>query len=210
MGGQKVAHCNSPQYAYRHPASTLKTLLKLLLNSNYVTISKLTNTLKSMDIAVGKSTVSDLLSYIENSYFMNELLIYNQGVVNQLQYPRKIYFIDTGFMTALSTKFSRNMGRLLENAVFHKLVKESGALYYCKDSNENEVDFAVLNGGKTTALYQVCFDLTEAETQKREARSLVKAGTALGCKDLYLLTLERNNKVKLPEEIRVIPMAEFL
>lgn len=189
--------------------TALKTLLKLLLNSNYITISKLANSLKSMSIPVGKSTIDNYLSYIESSYFMNELYIYNQAVINQLQYPRKIYFIDTGFMTALSTKFSKNMGRLFENIVFHKLAKESETIHYYKDDKGNEVDFAILSGGKTTALYQVCFDLTDEETQSREVRSLIKAGTTLNCQNLNLLTLEKPNGLKLPQEVKVISATDF-
>jgi len=189
--------------------TALKTLLKLLLNSNYITISKLANSLKSMSIPVGKSTIDNYLSYIESSYFMNELYIYNQAVINQLQYPRKIYFIDTGFMTALSTKFSKNMRRLFENIVFHKLAKESETIHYYKDDKGNEVDFAILSGGKTTALYQVCFDLTDEETQSREVRSLIKAGTTLNCQNLNLLTLEKPNGLKLPQEVKVISATDF-
>ena len=189
--------------------AALKTLLKLLLNSSYITISKLANSLKSMNIPVGKSTINNYLSYIESSYFMNELYIYNQAVINQLQYPRKVYFVDTGFMTALSTKFSKNMGRLFENTVFHKLARENETIHYYKDDKGNEVDFAILNEGKTTALYQVCFDLTDEETRSREVRALIKAGTTLNCQNLNLLALEKPD-VKIPQEITVISAAEFL
>ncbi len=189
--------------------AALRTLLKLLLNSSYITISKLANTLKSMSIPVGKSTIVNYLSYIESSYFMNELYIYSPVIINQLQYPRKIYFIDTGFMTALSTKFSKNMGRLFENIAFHKLEKENETIYYYKDDKGNEVDFAILSDGKTTALYQACFDLTDEETQNREVKSLIKAGITLNCQNLNLLTLEKLDVLKLPQEIKVISAAEF-
>ena len=189
--------------------AALKTLLKLLLNSSYITISKLANSLKSMNIPVGKSTINNYLSYIESSYFMNELYIYNQAVINQLQYPRKVYFVDTGFMTALSTKFSKNMGRLFENTVFHKLARENETIHYYKDDKGNEVDFAILNEGKTTALYQVCFDLTDEETRNREVRALIKAGTTLNCQNLNLLALEKPD-VKIPQEIKAVSAPEFL
>lgn len=196
--------------------TALKTLLKLLLNSSYITISKLANSLKSMSIPIGKSTVNNYLSYIESSYFMSELYIYSPAVINQLQYPRKVYFVDTGFMTALSTKFSKNMGRLFENTVFHKLVRENllaqtgETIHYYKDDKGSEVDFAILSQGKTTALYQVCFDLTDEETQSREVKSLIKAGTTLNCKNLNLITLEKPNALKLLQEIKVISAPEFL
>lgn len=190
--------------------TALRTLLKLLLNSSYITISKLANSLKSISIPVGKSTIHNYLSYIESSYFMNELYIYNPAVINQLQYPRKVYFIDTGFMTALSTKFSKNMGRLFENIVFHTLAKKFETMYYYRDDKGYEVDFAILSEGKTTALYQVCIDLTDEETQRREVKSLIKAGTTLHCQNLNLLTLEKSDICKLPQEINIISASEFL
>jgi len=190
--------------------AALRTLLKLLLNSSYITISKLHNSLKSMGIPVGKSTVDNYLSYIETSYFMKELYIHNPAIIKQMQYPRKVYFIDTGFITAMSTKFSKNMGRLFENLMFHKLARDNETMYYYKDDKGNEVDFAILEGGETTALYQVCFDLTEEETRAREIRSLIKAGATLNCSNLYLVSLEKPVAVEFPREIKVITAAEFL
>ncbi|MDD5370275.1 MAG: hypothetical protein PHQ40_14425, partial [Anaerolineaceae bacterium] len=76
--------------------------------------------------------------------------------------------------------------------------------------NDNEVDFAILSEGKTTALYQVCFDLTDQETRIREIRSLIKAGKNLNCQNLNLITLEKPDMDKLPPEITVISAAEFL
>jgi hypothetical protein len=189
--------------------TALRVLLKLLLNSNYITISKLTNSLKSMNIPVGKSTINNYLSYIESSYFMNELFIYNSAVINQLQYPRKVYFVDNGFLSALSTKLSKNMGRLFENIVFHKLASENEMIHYYKDDKGNEVDFAILSEGKITALYQACFDLTDEETRGREVRALIKAGSYLNCQNLNLLTLEKTEAYNLPQEIKVLIANSF-
>lgn len=188
----------------------LRTLLKLLLNSSYITISKLHNSLKSMGIAVGKSTVDNYLSYIETSYFMEQVCIYNRSVKNQLQYPRKVYFVDTGLMTALSTKFSKNSGRLFENLAFHKLKQKYETIHYWRDGRGNEVDFAITDEGKTAVLYQVCFDLSDEETRSREIRSLIKAGKALSCENLNILTLEIPGKIKFPREVKIISAAEFL
>lgn len=187
----------------------LKTVLKLLLNSTYITISKLHNSLKSLGIPVGKSTVDNYLTYIETAYFMNELYLYKPAVINQLMYPRKIYFIDTGFMTALSTNFSQNTGRLLENLVFNQLARKQETIYYYKDDSGGEVDFVIMDDGKTKALYQVCFDLTDEETRRREVKSLLKAGKTLNCQNLTLLTLEKPEIGELPQEIKVITAAEF-
>jgi len=55
----------------------------------------------------------------------------------------------------------------------------------------------------------VCFDLTDEETQSREVRSLIKAGTTLNCQNLNLLTLEKPNGLKLPQEVKVISATDF-
>lgn len=189
----------------------LRTLLKLLLNSSYITISKLFNSFKSMNLPIGKATIDNYLSYIETSYFMKELFIFNRVIINQLQYPRKVYFVDTGFMTALSTKFSKNTGRLFENMVFNKLSQMHETLYYYRgDTTDNEVDFAVLENGKTAALYQVSADLADEETRNREVKSLLKAGKNLHCSKLYLVTMDRNNTAALPKEIEIITPEKIL
>jgi uncharacterized protein len=187
----------------------LRILLKLLLNSSYITISKLHNSLKSLGVAVGKSTIDNYLAYIKTAYFLDELYIYHQAVKNQLLYPRKVYFVDTGLMTALSTKFSKNMGRLLENWLFHKLADKGEAMYYYKDDRGNEVDFVVMAEGKARALYQVCWDVTDEDTRQREVIGLVKAGVALKCDDLNLVIREAGGKKMLPGGIKVVPALEL-
>ena len=188
----------------------LRTLLKLLLNSTYITISKLHNSVKSLGIAVGKSTINAYLSYIETSYFMSQLYIHSPKAVNQLLYPRKVYFVDTGFMTALSTQFSKNMGRLFENVIYHKLAQTNHTIHYYKDSQGNEVDFSILQDGKVIALYQACIDMTDEGTREREIKSLIKAGKALRCQNLNLVTLDKADARGLPREINFISAAEFL
>ena len=189
--------------------AALKTVLKLLLNSTYITISKLHHSLKSLGLAVGKSTVDRYLAYIETAYFMKELYIYKPGVINQLMHPRKVYFVDTGFMTALSAKFSKNSGRLLENLAFNQLSRLHESIYYYKDDSGGEVDFVIMAEGKTQALYQACFDLSDEDTRRREVKSLLKAGKMLQCRNLSILTLEKPEIKDLPKEIKVISAAEF-
>ncbi len=188
--------------------TALRTILKLLLNSSYITISKLHRSLKSMGIPVGKATVDNYLSYIETSYFMEELFIFNRSVKNQLQYPRKIYFVDTGFMTALSTKFSKNTGRLFENVVYGRLSQMHEIIHYFRDDSGNEVDFVILEDGKVQALYQICSDLSDEETRKREVKSLLKAGATLGCSNLYLVTLDRVT-ASIPKEIKIVTAENY-
>jgi len=162
-----------------------------------------------MSIPVGKTTVDNYISYIESSYFMKELYFHSPNILNQLNYPRKLYFVDTGFLTALSTKFSKNMGRLFENKVFHKLTQMYETLYYYKDEKDNEIDFTVLEDGKVTALYQVCYDLADEETQVRELKTFIKAGEALNCSNFNLITLEKSKEFTASKGVNLITASEF-
>jgi predicted AAA+ superfamily ATPase len=186
----------------------IKTILKLLLNSSYFTLSKLFNSLKSLGFKVGKTTLNNYLEHIESSYFLYSLFFYSPSVKNQLFYPRKPYFIDNGFITALSTKFSKNYGRLLENLVFWDFKKEGEEVFYYKDEKNNEVDFVLLEDQKVKGLYQVCFDLSDFETQEREIKSLLKAGKKLNCQNLNVITSKKIEKVD--ERVKVMGMLEFL
>lgn len=168
----------------------LKTLLKLLINSSYISISKLHNSLKSLGVNIGKTTVDTYMSYIEDSYFIKQLYVYQQSIKNQLQYARKPYVVDSGFMTALSTQFSPNQGRLLENAVCHRLLQDDSQVWYYRDNRGVEVDFVVSQDDQTMALYQVCYDLSQPKTLEREVSALRRVGKRLDCSNLNLVTID--------------------
>lgn len=188
----------------------LKTLLKLLINSTYITISKLYYSLKSLGLTVGKTTLNSYLAYIKSSYFLAELYFYSPSMRSQPQYPRKIYFLDNGFLTSLSIKFSKNYGRLFENTVFWHLEKQKEEMFYAKDKQGSEVDFVIMKDGKVAALYQVCYDLSDIETREREIKSLIKSGKRLSCNDLRLVGMQGTKNIKnINKKIKLITHYEM-
>ncbi len=186
----------------------IKTLLKLIVNSTYITVSKLYHTLKSLGLAIGKTTVNQYLSFIESSYFFTPVYFYSPSMINQLKYPRKPYLIDNGFITSLSTKFSKNYSRLFEHFVFWHLKLKEESLFYYQDKNKNEVDFVVLKDEKPEALYQACYDISDFETKEREIKSLKKAKNKLNGLNLFLVT--KDFKAKLNEkDIHILTPLDF-
>lgn len=186
----------------------LKLLLKLLLNTTYFTLSKAYANLKSMGFKVGKTALNQYLGYAEASYFVKQLYRHNYSLKNRLLHPRKIYPIDNVFITALSTKFSANWGRKLENAVYWQLAKRWEDLAYWRSDSGKEADFVVLDAGKTRTVYQVCFDLEDPETRQREVSGLLAAGRDLGCDDLVLISTQ--TPANLPQNIKFITFLDFL
>lgn len=191
----------------------LKALLRLLLNSTYFTITKLYNILKSSSYKVGKTTLQNYISYVENSYFIHTVPLFSYKVKNQMQAPRKLYFLDNGFINALSLKFSKNEGRLLENLVFIELkrrLKKDAEIYYWKDYQQREVDF-VIKEEKVKKLIQACADIDEYDTKKRETKSLLRASAELKCDELYIITKEyEKEEIFNSKTIKFIPLWKWL
>jgi len=166
---------------------SLKALLKLLLDSKEYSISKIYNTLKSLGYEIGKSTVQKYISYIENSYFAFSLPIFSYKIKDQMQYPKKIYFIDNVFINSISPKFSDNFGRLYENIVAIELKRRKEEVYYWKNMEKEEVDFVIKKDKEIDQLIQVCYDITDQDAKKREIRAILKASKDLKCSNLLII-----------------------
>jgi len=194
----------------------IKAVLRLLLNSTSYSISKVYNTLKSLNYEIGKTTLQHYLSYIENSYFMISLPIFSYKIKDQMQYARKVYFIDSVFINAISTKFSKDQGRLYENIVAVELCRKKAEnplldFYYWKNSRHEEVDFVVKNGTEIEQLIQVCYDISEVDTKKRELRILVKASKELRCSKLLVITEDYEAKEQFKgTKIEFVPLWKWL
>ena len=192
----------------------LKALLLLLLNSTSYSFTKLYNTLKSLNYRIGKTTLLQYLSYIEDSYFAESVPIFSYKIKDHLQYPRKIYFVDNGFINALSTKFSKDLGRLYENLVFGGLRRKSNfetEIFYWRGGNGKEVDFVIKESQKVKELIQVCYDIENYDTKKREINSLIRASKELKCDNLIIINqnIEREEKFK-GKKIKFTPLWKWL
>ncbi len=193
---------------------TLKALILLLLNSTQYTISKTYNTLKSLNYLVGKTTISAFISYFETSYFLFTLPVFSPKVKDKLQCPRKIYFIDTGFVRLLSNKFSDGQGRLYENLVFLELkrIQQPGEdMHYWKNQQHEEVDFVITKGLQVTQLIQVCHTIEDFETKRRETRALLKASKELACNNLLIITEDKeDNEITQGMKVYYVPLWKWL
>jgi predicted AAA+ superfamily ATPase len=190
----------------------LKALLRLLLNGTTYTVTKLYNTIKSMQHEVGKTTLQDFLSYIERSYFLYSVPLFSYKIKEHQQAPRKIYIIDNIFIKSLSTSYANNQARLLENAVFLELLRRNGKenIFYWKDAKHYEVDFVITKKREVKELIQVCFSLESMETKQREIRGLLRASKEVGCKKLTILTddyedIKKEEWFGITETIHYIP-----
>jgi len=194
---------------------SLKVLLRLLLGSVSYSISKLYNTLKSLNFEVGKGTIQNYLGYIENSYFLYSVPVFSYKIKDQLQYPRKVYIADNCFIFTLSSRFSKNVGRLYENLVFLELkrrqAKSKSEIFYWRNLQKEEVDFVLKYGLRVKQLVQVCYDINDYDTKKREIRALLKASKELKCNNLLVITEDKEIEEKIDgKKIKYIPLWKWL
>lgn len=188
----------------------LKTVAKLLLNSTYFSLSKIYRDLKSQGIKVGKNTVGNYFSYLSSSYLFTPVSHFGYSLRHQLTRPQKAFFVDNGFITTLSTRFSQNASRLLENLVAWHLLALNKEVYYFQNARKtDEVDFIVLENGRPQELIQVCSNLSDRETQKREFGALLRTGKKLGCSNLKIITTSDSEKISLPPPIKAVSLADF-
>jgi uncharacterized protein len=93
------------------------------------------------------------------------------GPVKQQQVnPKKVYVLDPGFFWIAATRLSQDLGRVLENLVFIDLILREKTVMYTK--GRQETDFLATSSDGHRQVIQVCLDMSDNGTRKRELRSL--------------------------------------
>lgn len=123
------------------------------------------------------NTIKNYIEYLENSWLIFTINLFDYSVKRQQIAPKKVYPIDTGMANAVGFTLSPNTGKLFETAIFLSLRQRSGEIYYYRTSKEYEVDFYLPQSGE---LIQAAQHMENPTTQAREVRALVHAMSDLG------------------------------
>ena len=121
----------------------------------------------------------------------------------------------SGFIKARSFELSPNYGRLLENLVFVELLRRGYKteldLFYYRTRNDREIDFVLRKGHQIEQLVQVCYDINQPKTLKRELDALAEASMELNCQNLLLLTWDKEEQIPVNDlTIHLIPTYKWL
>lgn len=119
---------------------------------------------------------------------------FSNKVREQIKSPKKVYAYDTGTINAVKFKTTPDIGKLIENATAIELLRRGKEYYSYKTKEGKEVDFAVKEGLKITLLIQVCYDVSQPATKKREVAALAKAARETGCNNLLVITWDHEKK----------------
>lgn len=171
---------------------TFKEFAKYLVSNaaSEFTLRKLGHIFEIRDV----HTVKNWADALEGAYLSFMLERYSPKLKQQTIAPKKIYCIDTGFVSAMGFRTSENRGRLMENLVATELLRRKNYLsggtevYYWKDHVQNEVDFVVKEGAGVRQLIQVTYSSSREEIGDRETASLIKASGQMKCGNLLVIT----------------------
>lgn len=131
------------------------------------------------------TTVKNYIEFLENSWLLFTVNVYDFSVKRQQIAPKKIYGIDTGLLRAIGFSFSPNTGKLLENLVFLALRRRTTAIHYLTTPAGYEIDFYL---PETRQLIQVSQNMAQPTTRAREVRALADAMRGLGATQGLILT----------------------
>jgi len=160
-------------------------------------------------------TVQKFVGYLSEPYLFMNLTKYSTKIKTQQKSPKKSYVIDNGFIHARSFELSPNYGRLLENVIFIELLRRNYRpeldLFYYRTRNDREIDFICRTGHKIEQLIQVCYDISNSKTLKRELDALSEASKELSCNNLLLITWNQEELIQKKDcKIQLTPAYKWL
>lgn len=172
----------------------LESLMSYCLNTyaELFSISSFVKHLKSNDVPGSKETISNYLNYLENVFFLITHQKFSFSPRKRIMNPKKVYLLDPGFCL-ISTGFSPNKGKILENAVAIELFRRSEEVFYFK--GRHECDFIVKRGNRPEYAMQVCWELNQSN-RDREFRGLAEAMKEFQLSKGYVLTYDQEETVE--------------
>lgn len=186
--------------------NVLQKILHYLLSNAGKEISY--NSIKKVFSIKSVQSVISYLSYFEDAYLIFLVPKFSYSYKQQQVNPKKIYSIDNGFSCQNSVSFSKDKGKMLENAVFLELRRTFKDIFYFRE--KYECDFVLKQKEKIILAIQVCFDFNE-ENKNREINGLMAALHEFKLKEGFILTYNQKEEFVVDgKKITLKPVWEWL
>jgi len=157
-----------------------------------------------------KSTVTFLeyFNYLKDAYLVEFLPKFSYSLKAQARNLKKIYTIDNGFLSTVTTTFTENTGRKLENLIYQQLRRKYQEIYYF--SEKGECDFLTFNKGKIDQAIQVCYHIDELNFE-REYNGLREALQFFKLNEGFMITLNQKDIFEKDGlTVHMVPAYEYL
>lgn len=136
--------------------------------------NSISKALKADGQSVHHGTVEKFISYLVESFVLYCVNRFDIKGKKQLATQEKYYLVDLGLLNVLvGRERTANRGHLLENVVFLELLRR-GYKIWTGTLRDAEIDFTVKNRNGDIEYYQVSWEISNPETEKREFAPLEK------------------------------------
>ena len=127
----------------------------------------------------------------------------------------KAYPVDVALMDKRKDAFApANLDWRLESIVLLELLRRYRPLGYdiaYFDEKAGECDFLVCQGRNAVSAVQVCYDISDERTRRREIKGLILAAQKTGCSNLVLITDSEEGEIIVDGRcIRIVPAYEWI
>ncbi len=189
-------------------------LKRLMANlSKPTSIRAIHGDIKSRGLKVSKDDLYDWANYACDIFMFLRVPNYSKSLQKSESSQPKYYCIDNGLRDAVLLPQSGDDGKKLENTVFLQLYRQRtpiDKIYYYQ--GKGECDFVIQRGIDVDRLIQVTWDMQDEDTRSREINGLLEASKATGCKNLYIITYDSAEEIKIDEDsiIHVLPAWRWL
>ena len=193
---------------------TVRYFLKRVMTTiaSRLSVNAIYREIKASGRKVTKDDLYDWLAWAQSIYLVRKLDVYSRSVKSEISIPGKYYVIDNGLRSAVIPLQSDDDGKQLENTVYLELLRRKAhneELSFFSESGE--CDFVVSEGDEVKRLIQVTWDMSDAETRKREFSGILEAAKATGCRDLTIVTRdEEGEEIRDGLNVRIVPVCRFL
>lgn len=163
---------------------------------------------------VSDHTVSTYMEYLKEAFLLLGITKFSYKSLERMR-RNKNYVVDTAFISDREKTFiGANLGWRLENVVYVELLRRSSRLgndvFFYRDRNF-EIDFIVSQRGRVEQLIQVCFDMSNEKTRRRELRALDYARKKFDCHKLTIVTMNEHEIVEIDNDrVEIVPAIRWL
>jgi len=169
--------------------------------------------LKQAGFDTSRDTVRDYIAWAMDSWLIFPVTLYTDSIKEQERNIKKLYAIDWALANMNSFVGDGSLSRAFENLVYlHLRQRWRRVHYYLTRGKRQEVDFiAIDNNGKPAAAIQVCMDLRDPETLRRELEPLVAAADYFHIKNNFIITVNEERQFRQQGvTVRAVPAWKWL
>ncbi len=164
----------------------LKNLGRILASQNGRMLNQ-SNVSKDLSLK-SVLTTNKFINYFKETFLYSEIKLYSKSAKKQTRGHSKFYAVDPILAKKTGLYYGDTLYWELENHVFNELSRRGYEISYWHPYKGLEVDFIARDKEGIDTIIQVCVDLSQDETYKREIRAIEKAKVAIKTENCLIIS----------------------